>query len=101
MGTLVSLPIIEAKLIVPGHIRTSAAIMPVRTAVEVPFADVRGLISFPAHDSSDGIAPWVQLYIVDIYPVSDRVLPGHEAGAIWTADWTTGDRMSHVDALFR
>lgn len=99
VSSLEPFPVFETKLILPGHVRTAAAVTAVGTSIEVPLADVRGPLFRTPEDPGYRVARRIKLYIVYVNAVIDRVLTGHQACAIRAADRAPEHGMSQIGAL--
>ena len=67
--------------------------------IDVPLADVGGIIAVSGKRLGYAGRDWLEVDVVDKYPVRERKLPCQQAGPVGRTDRTTGDSMAKVDGL--
>ena len=94
-------PVVEPEAFVRRDVRQAAAVISVRTAVEMPFSDVPGTIARSLERLCQGGSVRLQFHVVDEDAIGEGILPSHEAGAKGTANGRAGDRVIEADAFGR
>ena len=96
-----ALPVVKPQLVLAWNNSRPSTVLSIGAPVKVPLPDVGGSVSAATKGVSDGPTVRIQLNIVDIDAVGQRVLACHKTGAIGTTYGTAGHRVGDIDAACR